>query len=75
MVIANCWYNLPVIPRKKYGRYKDGRKHTGNTYHWPGHLTHCQQGGFAWRHAIFYMMLDGFDHDNGIIDHQAYGQY
>jgi hypothetical protein len=24
---------------------------------------------------MFYVMLDGFDHDNGIIDDQAYGQY
>ena len=40
----------------------------------PDTSPHCQQCGFAWRHPMFYVMLDGFDHDDGIIDHQTYGQ-
>src|SRR5204862_5362427 len=40
-------------------------KYTGNTYDRSRYLTHRQQCGFAWRHAMFYVMLDGFDHNNG----------
>src|SRR5215467_14247248 len=41
-------------PGKKHRRYKDRRKHTGNTYNRAGYLTHCLRGGFAWRHTILY---------------------
>jgi hypothetical protein len=55
------------------GGQEDGDQHECDAADRPGQLPHRLLGRFERRVALLQMVLDGFHHDDGVIDHDADG--
>ena len=57
------------------GRNEDGGKHEGDGHNRTGDFLHGLERGLARAHALLDMVLDRFDHHDGVIDDEANGEH
>ena len=56
-------------------RHEDRAQHQADRDHRPGHLVHGLERRFRGVQAVFDVMLDRLDHDDGVVHHDADGQH
>ena len=55
-------------------RNEYGGQNQGNSDNRAGNFLHGFHRGIVWRQALFHVVLDCLDHDDGVVDHQADGE-
>ncbi len=66
---------LPHDATDERARHKHRAEHQADGDDRARHLLHRFDCRVARRQSVFNMMLDGFDHDDGIVDHDADRQH
>jgi hypothetical protein len=62
-------------PGNEGGRHENRRQDDGDGDHRPGHLLHRPERRVLRRHAVLDVVLDGFDDDDRVIDHETDRQH
>ena len=75
MVRANWRKNWPVMPVMKAHGTNTAHEHQRDGDDRPGHLVHRLDGRLARRQPVLDVMLDGLDHDDGVVHDDADGQH
>ena len=71
IVTANCWYSRPVMPGMNAVGMNTAARMRAIATTGPETSSIALQGGVARRHALLDVMLDSFDDDDRVVDHQA----
>ena len=75
IVTANCLLSRPGMPPMNADRHEHGRENQGDGDDRPRDFLHRLERGVPRAMPVLDVMLDRFDHDDRVVDHQSDRQH